>query len=83
MGGKQLLLDKNAKLSAQVAAQRHEINGLKDRLETLLDDKSKLQEATACVSTVWEELNLAIGFLQFKCVKRLATRHTMVVFDPI
>jgi hypothetical protein len=73
MGGKQLLLDKNAKLSAQVAAQRHEINGLKDRLEKLLDDKNKLQEVTACVSTVWEELNLATGFLQFKCVEWLTT----------
>lgn len=68
IGGKQLLLDKNTKLSAQVATQRKEINNLKDRLHNLEDEENKWRDTAACLTSVWDELNSLLDFLQFKYV---------------
>lgn len=75
MGGKKLLLDKNSKLSAQVASQRKEINDLRVKLSKIEETEMKWQDTAACISSIWDELNRSIGFLQFKyvflCVLRL------------
>lgn len=68
IGGKQMLLDKNTKLSAQVATQRKEINDLKDRLHNLENEEIKWKDTAACLTSVWDELNSSLGFLQFKYV---------------
>ena len=68
MGGKQLLLDKNSKLSAQISSQRHEINDLRSKLRQIEESESKWNGIAACISSVWEELNNSISFLQFKYV---------------
>ena len=66
MGGKELLLAKNASLTGQVTAQRGEINDLRNRLRSLQETEAKWQDTTACVSSLWDELNATIAFLQFK-----------------
>ena len=66
MGGKELLLRKNTSLTGQVTAQRQEINGLRSRFQSLEETETKWQETTACVSSLWDELNATIAFLQFK-----------------
>lgn len=68
MGGKQLLLDKNSKLSAQISSQRHEINDLRSKLRKIEESEIKWNSIAACISSVWEELNSSISFLQFKYV---------------
>lgn len=68
MGGKQLLLDKNSKLSAQISSQRHEINDLRSKLRKIEESEIKWNGIAACISSVWEELNSSISFLQFKYV---------------
>ena len=65
MGGKELLLKKNSSLAGQVVAQRREINDLRKRLDTLRETETRWQDTTACVSSLWDELNQSIGFLQF------------------
>jgi hypothetical protein len=66
MGGKELLLRKNTSLAGQVTAQRQEINELRSRVYSLEETETKWQETTACVSSLWDELNDTIAFLQFK-----------------
>ena len=68
MGGKQLLLDKNSKLSAQITSQRQEINDLRDKLRSIEETENKWHETAACISSIWDELNQSIAFLQFKYV---------------
>jgi len=68
MGGKQLLLDKNSKLSAQISSQRQEINDLRDTLRSIEKNENKWHETAACISSIWDELNQSIAFLQFKYV---------------
>ena len=72
MGGKQLLLDKNSKLSAQISSQRQEINDLRDKLRNLEETEIKWHETAACISSIWDELNQSIAFLQFKYVFTLS-----------
>jgi len=66
MGGKELLLEKNASLVGQVTAQRQEINELRKRMHSLEEAEAKWQDTAACVSSLWDELNHTIAFLQFK-----------------
>lgn len=66
MGGKELLIRKNTSLMGQVTAQRHEINDLRNRLHSLQERETKWRDTTACVSSLWDELNATIAFLQFK-----------------
>jgi len=66
LGGKTLLKDKNAKLSAQVAVQRKELNRLQQKLQELEDKELQWEDTIACLNTVWEELNLSIGFLRYR-----------------
>jgi E3 ubiquitin-protein ligase BRE1 len=66
LGGKNLLKDKNSKLSAQVAVQRKEINRLQQKLQELEDKELQWEDTIACLNTVWEELNLSIGFLKYR-----------------
>ena len=66
MGGRELLVEKNTSLMGQVTAQRKELNELRRRLQSLQESQAKWQDTTACVSSLWDELNQTIGFLQFK-----------------
>ncbi|KAL4423868.1 hypothetical protein ABPG75_001169 [Micractinium tetrahymenae] len=67
-----LLLDKNAKLSAQCGAQRKQINELEKRLEEVAAKEEARQETLLCVNRLWEELNASIGFIQYRASGRLA-----------
>ena len=66
MGGKELLLQKNASLMGHVSAQRQEINDLRKRLDALRETEIRWHDTAACVSSVWDELNQTIAFLHFK-----------------
>ncbi|PSC73290.1 E3 ubiquitin-ligase BRE1-like 2 isoform A [Micractinium conductrix] len=67
-----LLVDKNAKLSAQCDAQRKQINALEKRLEEVQAQEAARQETLLCVNRLWEELNASIGFIQFRASGRMA-----------
>lgn len=66
-----LLRDRNAKLSAQAEVQRKEIERLQRGLEGATAREERLNETVLCVSRLWEELNGAIAFLNFRCVPAL------------
>ena len=68
LGGRQLLKDKNAKLQAQVSVQRKEIHRLQREIQELEDKELQWEDTIACLNNVWEELNMSIGFLKYRCV---------------
>lgn len=62
----ELLLDRNAKLAAQLEVQRKHVVSLERRLEEQSKKEERWQETLLCVNRVWEELNSTIAFLGFR-----------------
>lgn len=62
----ELLKNRNEKLSAQTSVQREEIHRLQRRLEEAEEAEAKRQETLLCVNRLWEELNSAIAFLNYR-----------------
>eukprot|EP00887_Chlorella_sp_A99_P005997 scaffold27.g5997.t1 len=61
-----LLVDKNAKLSAQVEVQRAELRRLETKLAEVEAREDERHEVLLCVNRLWDELHSAIAFLQYR-----------------
>ncbi|KAI3432441.1 hypothetical protein D9Q98_003994 [Chlorella vulgaris] len=65
------VVDKNAKLSAQCAVHRSQLVQLEKKLLEAATREEAYQETLLCVNRLWEELNAAIGFIQYRAGGRL------------
>jgi len=63
----ELLKDRNAKLFAHAAVQRQESTQLERKVDELQEKEEGCQDTVLCVNRLWEQLNGALAFLQYRC----------------